>query len=84
MASLMDFEYANAKLWLYVKPAVGLPVFLGAAAVVSLIVHIGVLTHTTWYPKFLEGGQKVKVSQVETTPAVAAVALPQTVVLASK
>ena len=80
----MDFEYANAKLWLYVKPSVGLPIFLGAVALVSLTVHFGILTHTTWFPKFLEGGQKVKVSQVETAPAVAAVALPQTVVLASK
>lgn len=38
----------NAKLWLVVKPTVGIPLFLGAVAVGSLAVHVGVLTY---YPQ---------------------------------
>ena len=43
------------KLWLVVKPTVGIPLFLGAVAVSSFAVHYMLLTHTTWVPKFLEG-----------------------------
>jgi light-harvesting protein B-800-850 alpha chain len=38
----------NAKMWLVVKPTVGIPLFLGAVAVGSLAVHVGVLTY---YPQ---------------------------------
>lgn len=38
----------NAKLWLVVNPTVGIPLFLGAVAVGSLAVHVGVLTY---YPQ---------------------------------
>jgi light-harvesting protein B-800-850 alpha chain len=44
------------KIWLVVKPAVGVPILLGAVAVSSFAVHYSLLTHTTWVPKFLEGG----------------------------
>jgi light-harvesting protein B-800-850 alpha chain len=30
----------NAKMWLVVKPTVGIPLFLGAVAVGSLAVHV--------------------------------------------
>lgn len=43
------------KLWLVVKPTVGVPLFLGAVAVASFAVHYMLLTHTTWVPKFLNG-----------------------------
>jgi len=43
------------KMWLVVKPAVGIPLFLGAVAVSSFSVHYALLTHTTWVPRFLEG-----------------------------
>ncbi|MBY6200976.1 light-harvesting protein [Maritalea mobilis] len=45
----------NAKLWLVVKPTVGIPVFLGAVAVGSFAVHVAVLSHTTWYNDYLTG-----------------------------
>jgi len=51
----------QAKIWLYVKPSLGLPHFLGAIAMVAVIVHLGVLGHTTWYKKFLNG-EKIKTS----------------------
>lgn len=45
----------NAKMWLVVPPAVGVPVFLGAVAVGSFAVHTAVLTNTSWVSDFLKG-----------------------------
>ena len=45
----------NAKLWLVVKPTVGIPLFLSAVAVGSFAVHVTVLTNTTWVADFLSG-----------------------------
>jgi light-harvesting protein B-800-850 alpha chain len=45
----------NAKMWLVVKPTVGVPLFLGAVAVGSFAVHVAVLTNTTWVADFLSG-----------------------------
>jgi light-harvesting protein B-800-850 alpha chain len=64
----------NARIWLAVKPTVGVPLFFAGVAATSLIVHAAVLTHTTWYPAFYQGGQKGKMSEVAptNTPALAA------------
>ena len=48
------------KLWLVVKPSVGIPLFLSAVAVSSFAVHYALLTHTTWLPKYYEGGAATK------------------------
>ncbi len=45
----------NAKLWLVVKPTVGVPLFLSAVAVGSFAVHVAVLTNTSWVSDFLSG-----------------------------
>ncbi len=50
------------KIWLVVKPTVGLPLFFGGVAITALIVHAAVLTHTAWFPAFLNGNQHVKVA----------------------
>lgn len=47
----------NAKMWLVVPPAVGVPVFLGAVAVGSFAVHVAVLSNTTWYSDYLVGDE---------------------------
>jgi light-harvesting protein B-800-850 alpha chain len=47
------------KIWLVVKPTVGIPLFLGAVAVSSFAVHYMLLTHTTWLPKYYEGKSAV-------------------------
>jgi light-harvesting protein B-800-850 alpha chain len=70
------------KLWLVVKPTVGIPLFLGAVAVSSFAVHYMLLTHTTWLPKYYNGGA-AKTAQVEqTTPL--AVAPPGTATLVAQ
>jgi light-harvesting protein B-800-850 alpha chain len=51
-------------MWLVVKPTVGLPLFIGGVALTSLIVHYAVLSHSTWYPAYLNGNQHVKTSSI--------------------
>jgi light-harvesting protein B-800-850 alpha chain len=60
------------KLWLVVKPSVGIPLFLGAVAVTSMAVHFALLTNTTWVKQFLNGKAPVAVAAVADAPAVAA------------
>jgi light-harvesting protein B-800-850 alpha chain len=50
----------QTKLWLVVKPTVGLPLFLGAVAVTALLVHIELLANTTWFSAYWNGGAKAK------------------------
>ena len=44
-----------AKMWLVVKPTVGVPLFLSAVAVGSFAVHVAVLSNTSWVSDFLSG-----------------------------
>lgn len=65
------------KLWLVVKPTVGIPVFLGAVALSSFLVHYMLLTHTTWVPRFLNGPAAVVATADTAPPAAAAPAAPK-------
>lgn len=56
------------KLWLVVKPTVGIPLFLGAVAVSSFAVHYMLLTHTTWLPKYYNGNTTKAAMVDQTTP----------------
>lgn len=67
----------NGKIWTVVPPKIGLPLLIGSVAVTSLIVHYAILSHTTWYPAYWNGGVK-HVSSVE-APAVGQASLPYTV-----
>jgi light-harvesting protein B-800-850 alpha chain len=53
------------KMWLHVKPSVGIPVFLGAVAVGSFSVHLALATNTTWVKRFLNGSDAPKAALVE-------------------
>ena len=59
----------NAKLWLVVRPTVGIPIFLGAVAVGSFAVHVAVVTNTTWVGDFLSGNEmgSTKTAAIEST-----------------
>ena len=50
----------QARIWLVVKPTVGLPLFLGTVLVIALLVHYAILTNTTWFPAYWNGGAKAK------------------------
>lgn len=45
----------NAKLWLVVKPTVGVPLFLTAVAVSSFATHVAVMKYSKWLPEFYAG-----------------------------
>jgi light-harvesting protein B-800-850 alpha chain len=62
------------KLWLVVKPSVGIPLMLGAVAVSSFAVHYALLTHTTWLPKYYEGKAAATASIDSSTKTAAAAA----------
>lgn len=47
----------NAKIWLVVKPTVGVPLFLSAVAVGSFAVHLAVVTNSDWVDDFLSGDE---------------------------
>jgi light-harvesting protein B-800-850 alpha chain len=70
------------KMWLHVKPGVGIPVFLGAVAVSSFAVHVALVTNTTWVKRFLNGPTATKAAMVEQAP-LATVPEPGTTVLAA-
>jgi light-harvesting protein B-800-850 alpha chain len=53
----------QGRIWCVVKPTVGLPLFLGSVAVISLTVHYSVMTHTTWVSGFFNGSAKAKAAQ---------------------
>ena len=65
----------QGRIWTVVKPTVGLPLFLGAVATTSLLVHYAILSHTTWFPAYWQGGMKGKVAIESPMGAPASVAL---------
>ncbi|MBX9730388.1 MAG: light-harvesting protein [Sphingomonas sp. 28-62-20] len=50
----------EGRIWLYVSPNVGLPLFFIAFVTASLLVHASIMTHTTWVDTFWQGASKVE------------------------
>lgn len=73
----------QGKIWLVVKPSVGLPAFLGGVTVIALCVHAAVLTKSDWYPAYYSGSAKVKAAMATTPAPVATVAAGGAVVAAA-
>jgi light-harvesting protein B-800-850 alpha chain len=59
----------NAKIWLVVKPTVGIPLFLSAVAIGSFSTHLMILRNTTWVPAFLQGKPKARAAALDTPVA---------------
>ncbi len=57
----------QGRIWCVVNPTVGLPLFLGSVAVTSLIVHYSVLSNTTWFSHYWNGGAKAKAASIDDT-----------------
>lgn len=68
----------NGKMWLVVKPTVGIPLMLGGVVVASLAVHTAILTNTTWFPAFLQGKPRAAASLNDGNAPVVALAKPGT------
>ncbi len=65
----------QGKIWLVVKPTVGLPLFLGGVATIAVTVHLAILTHTAWWPAYYNGGQNAKAAATAPATEVAAVSV---------
>jgi light-harvesting protein B-800-850 alpha chain len=46
----------QGRIWCVVKPTVGLPLFLGSVTLIALLVHYAVLSNTTWFAAYWQGG----------------------------
>jgi light-harvesting protein B-800-850 alpha chain len=58
----------QGRIWCVVSPTIGLPLFLGSVAAISLTVHAEVLSHSTWMAAYWQGGAKAKVAMNTATP----------------
>ncbi len=58
----------QGRIWCVVKPTVGLPLFIASVAITSLIVHFAILTHTTWFSAYWQGGRHEKMSMTAPAP----------------
>lgn len=45
----------QGRIWCVVNPTVGLPLFLGAVAVIALLVHLCLVLNTNWFPAYWDG-----------------------------
>ena len=54
----------EGRLWLYVKPTIGIPLFFLGFMLAALSVHASILYNTTWFAAFFQGGAPVAVAVV--------------------
>jgi len=45
----------QSRMWLVIKPAYGIPLFLGWVSFMALSVHYALLNHTSWFAAFWGG-----------------------------
>jgi light-harvesting protein B-800-850 alpha chain len=43
------------KIWLYVKPSTGIPVYLGAVAIGAIAVHLALFLNVPWLKAYYSG-----------------------------
>jgi light-harvesting protein B-800-850 alpha chain len=59
----------QGKIWLHVKPSVGLPAFLGGVATIALLVHIVIFSNVPWAKAYATGGKKAAAAKTAMAPA---------------
>jgi light-harvesting protein B-800-850 alpha chain len=45
----------QGSIWTVVSPSVGLPLLLGSVTVIAILVHLALISNTTWFPKYWNG-----------------------------
>jgi light-harvesting protein B-800-850 alpha chain len=66
----------QGKVWRVVNPSVGVPLFLTAVVIGSVVVHGALMIKTDWFGAYWNGNQKAKA--VSMAPAETAVAAAPT------
>jgi light-harvesting protein B-800-850 alpha chain len=59
----------QGKVWLVVKPSVGLPAFLGAVALIAVLVHLVIFSNVGWAKAYWQGGKKAAAAKTAMAPA---------------
>ncbi len=49
----------EGKIWTVVRPNHGVPLFLGAVALMAFTVHFAILNNTTWFSAYWQGSAPV-------------------------
>lgn len=62
----------QGRIWTVVHPTVGLPLLLGSVTVIALAVHYNVLSRTTWFSSYWQGGARAKAADLGNVSPVAA------------
>lgn len=62
----------EGRIWLYVSPNVGIPLFFIAFVTAALLVHASILINTTWFAGYWQGGAKVEAPAAAPAPVAAA------------
>lgn len=62
----------EGRIWLYVSPSVGIPLFFIAIAAVALLVHASILMNTSWFGGYWEGSAAAAPAPAAAAPAEAA------------
>lgn len=67
----------NSKMWLVVKPTVGLPLFFIGVVVAALSVHLALLLNTNWFAAYWQGAERrTRTSEIVVPPGASQVVLP--------
>jgi light-harvesting protein B-800-850 alpha chain len=53
----------EGRIWLYVKPTIGVPLMFIGFVTASLLVHASILNNTTWFPAFWQGAATVEAAK---------------------
>jgi light-harvesting protein B-800-850 alpha chain len=61
----------EGRIWLYVSPSVGIPMFFAAVALVALLVHASILNNTSWFAGYWEGKAAAPAAAAAAAPAAA-------------
>lgn len=64
----------EGRIWLYVNPSVGLPLFFIGVAAIALIVHASILLNTSWFGSYWQGGAAAAPAAEAAAPAADAMA----------
>ena len=68
----MAYDDGQSGIWLVVPPKIGLPLLLGTVTLIALLVHYAILSHTTWFSAYWEGGKhKAAISNTAVAPTAA-------------
>jgi len=62
----------QGRIWTVVSPSVGLPLLLGSVTVIAILVHLALVTNTSWFPKYWNGASAVAAAPAPAPAAPAA------------